>query len=119
MGRNRRCLALGDQFRVPQAQAGHQQAQPALEIAAALEAGRADARQGRGVQRGVGFDFLPQLGSAVGRLEAAPLQEVADWVEPYQRYWFDRYERLDLLLNTLQGNATTDCPSPPMPAEPF
>lgn len=40
------------------------------------------------------------------RLEAGPLKEVADWIEPYQRYWADRFERLDELLQTLQADQT-------------
>jgi DNA-binding transcriptional ArsR family regulator len=38
------------------------------------------------------------------RLEAGPLKEVADWLEPYQRYWADRFERLDELLQVLQAD---------------
>lgn len=38
------------------------------------------------------------------RLEAGPLKEVADWIEPYQRYWADRFERLDELLKVLQAD---------------
>ena len=29
------------------------------------------------------------------RLEAAPLREVADWMEPYRRYWDESFGRLD------------------------
>jgi DNA-binding transcriptional ArsR family regulator len=37
------------------------------------------------------------------RIEAAPLEEVADWVERYRRIWEQRLERLDMYLNELQG----------------
>ena len=29
------------------------------------------------------------------RLEAAPLQEVAEWAEGYRRFWEESYDRLD------------------------
>jgi DNA-binding transcriptional ArsR family regulator len=36
------------------------------------------------------------------RLEAKPLQEVADWVEQYRRFWEERLDRLDEYLRELQ-----------------
>ena len=36
------------------------------------------------------------------RLEAAPLEEVAAWVEDYRRFWDERYDRLDNVLVELQ-----------------
>ena len=36
------------------------------------------------------------------RLEAAPLREVADWVEHYRRYWEQSFDRLDGYLDELQ-----------------
>jgi DNA-binding transcriptional ArsR family regulator len=36
------------------------------------------------------------------RLEAAPLKGVADWVEPYRRFWEESYGRLDEYLDELQ-----------------
>ncbi len=36
------------------------------------------------------------------RLEAAPLKEVADWMEPYRRYWDESFDRLDNYLRELQ-----------------
>ena len=36
------------------------------------------------------------------RLEAAPLQEVADWAEGYRRFWEESYDRLDEYLKYLQ-----------------
>lgn len=39
------------------------------------------------------------------RLEAAPLREVAGWVEYYRRFWDDSLDRLELYLETIQkGN---------------
>src|SRR5579862_3657912 len=32
------------------------------------------------------------------RLEAGPLRGVADWVDPYRRFWERRFDRLDALL---------------------
>ena len=37
------------------------------------------------------------------RLEAGPLKEVAEWTEPYRRFWEESYERLDEYLDELQG----------------
>jgi DNA-binding transcriptional ArsR family regulator len=36
------------------------------------------------------------------RLQAGPLQEVADWAERYRRYWEHGFERLDRYLDQLQ-----------------
>lgn len=33
------------------------------------------------------------------RLEAAPLKEVADWVERYRQHWEESFDRLDELLS--------------------
>ena len=37
------------------------------------------------------------------RLEAGPLQEVAEWTERYRRFWEESYDRLDEYLVELQG----------------
>jgi DNA-binding transcriptional ArsR family regulator len=37
------------------------------------------------------------------RLQAAPLKEVADWMERYREFWEESYERLDEYLSELQG----------------
>jgi DNA-binding transcriptional ArsR family regulator len=37
------------------------------------------------------------------RIEAAPLQEVADWVARYRRFWEQRLDRLDAYLRELDG----------------
>ena len=36
------------------------------------------------------------------RLEAAPLADVAAWVDSYRRFWEARFERLDSLLDELK-----------------
>ena len=36
------------------------------------------------------------------RLEAAPLRDVADWVERYRRHWEHNFNRLDDYLRVLQ-----------------
>lgn len=38
-------------------------------------------------------------------LRAKPLQQVADWVEGYRRCWEQNFERLDALLDELQGRS--------------
>ncbi len=35
------------------------------------------------------------------RLEAAPMREAAQWMEPYRRHWEQRLDRLDDYLRTL------------------
>lgn len=42
------------------------------------------------------------------RLEAEPLKEIADWVEPYRRHWEQSFDRLDDYLHTLQNKEKTD-----------
>jgi DNA-binding transcriptional ArsR family regulator len=36
------------------------------------------------------------------RLDAAALRQATEWLEPYRRFWAERYERLDGLLDELQ-----------------
>lgn len=39
------------------------------------------------------------------RLEAAPLEEVAGWVERYRRFWDESFDRMDAYLAEIQkGN---------------
>ncbi len=38
------------------------------------------------------------------KLDGAALKHVADWLEPYRRFWEDRLDRLDAHLRTLQAN---------------
>jgi DNA-binding transcriptional ArsR family regulator len=40
------------------------------------------------------------------RLDAEPLRDVADWVAEYQRFWSQRYDRLDEYLQQLQQRPT-------------
>jgi DNA-binding transcriptional ArsR family regulator len=42
------------------------------------------------------------------RLEAAPLEEVAEWAESYRRFWDASYERLDKYLQELKEKERTD-----------
>jgi DNA-binding transcriptional ArsR family regulator len=37
------------------------------------------------------------------RLEPGPLKVVTDWLENYRLYWEESYQRLDALLNEVQG----------------
>jgi len=39
------------------------------------------------------------------RLEPAPLQQVAEWVGGYQRFWDESYDRLDEYLEGLKGQS--------------
>ncbi|NSL54429.1 ArsR/SmtB family transcription factor [Uliginosibacterium aquaticum] len=40
------------------------------------------------------------------RLEAAPLQEVAGWIEHYRQFWEQRLDRLEDYLHDLQAGQT-------------
>ena len=42
------------------------------------------------------------------RLEAAPLEEVAEWAERYRRFWDASYDRLDDYLHHLQHKESDD-----------
>lgn len=42
------------------------------------------------------------------RLEAAPLRELADWIEGYRRFWEDGFDRLEALLDELQQEDDRD-----------
>lgn len=37
------------------------------------------------------------------RLDAGPLKDVAEWTEPFRRFWEESYDRLDEYLDELQG----------------
>jgi DNA-binding transcriptional ArsR family regulator len=37
------------------------------------------------------------------RLEAAPLRDIASWVEHYRRFWEESFDRLDTYLHELQN----------------
>ena len=44
------------------------------------------------------------------RLEAAPLHDVADWVEEYRRFWDESFDRLDDYLRELQAREKEQTP---------
>ncbi|KQU80870.1 MULTISPECIES: helix-turn-helix transcriptional regulator [unclassified Rhizobacter] len=47
------------------------------------------------------------------RLEAARLQDVAQWVAPYRALWEDSFDRLDAFLQSTQASTTpTTTPTP-------
>jgi DNA-binding transcriptional ArsR family regulator len=44
------------------------------------------------------------------RLEAAPLRDLAGWLESYRQFWDQSFDRLDAYLNELQkGNPDEPC----------
>ena len=49
------------------------------------------------------------------RLEAAPLQEVAVWVERYRQHWEHTMNRLDDYLSTLEDGKTSTQPNTQSP----
>jgi DNA-binding transcriptional ArsR family regulator len=52
------------------------------------------------VSRGRSAQFRPV------RLEAAPLEDVAQWVSGYRRFWAESHDRLDAYVKTLQAEET-------------
>ncbi|RJG10606.1 ArsR family transcriptional regulator [Pseudomonas cavernicola] len=49
------------------------------------------------------------------RLEAKPLEDVADWVGQYRQFWEERLDRLEDYLRELQAQATTgETPQKPL-----
>jgi DNA-binding transcriptional ArsR family regulator len=44
------------------------------------------------------------------RLEAAPLKDVADWVERYRDMWEQRFDRLDAYLREIQAKGRKGSP---------
>jgi DNA-binding transcriptional ArsR family regulator len=53
------------------------------------------------------------------QIEAAPLRDVAEWVEPYRRLWEGRLGRLDEYLRGLQaGPQAQEAPQPRDAAQP-
>jgi DNA-binding transcriptional ArsR family regulator len=46
------------------------------------------------------------------KLDAAPLQNAAQWIEQYSRFWEQSLDRLEEYLNKIQAQATTKIPTP-------
>ena len=42
------------------------------------------------------------------RVNAERLKPIYDWVTPFERYWSERYERLDEVLETLKSKEKRD-----------
>jgi DNA-binding transcriptional ArsR family regulator len=51
------------------------------------------------ISRGRSAQFRPC------RLEAAPLKDVAEWVNEYRRFWEDSFDRLDSYLQTVKSTS--------------
>lgn len=51
------------------------------------------------------------------RLQAAPLEEAAVWLEGYRRFWAQRFERLDALLAEMKAAEAAKQPRTPNPAD--
>ena len=41
----------------------------------------------------------------LSHLEAEPMKDASDWLARYRRFWEERYEQLDELLDTLKRTA--------------
>ncbi len=44
----------------------------------------------------------------LSHLEAEPMKDAAEWLARYRRFWEERYEQLDELLETLKRTAPAD-----------
>src|SRR3954451_15261065 len=57
-----------------------------------------------GVLREVGLVEVRDSGrQRLYRLNGAPLKPIYDWVRAYERTWFERFERMDAVLDELKG----------------
>lgn len=45
------------------------------------------------------------------RLDAAPLRDITDWLEPYRRLWEARFDRLEAYLAELQSAPAASAPA--------
>ncbi|HTA66504.1 MAG TPA: metalloregulator ArsR/SmtB family transcription factor [Xanthomonadaceae bacterium] len=50
------------------------------------------------------------------KLEAAPLRDIADWVDQYRCMWEERFDRLEAYLHELKSQSATE-PKPLKPAK--
>lgn len=46
----------------------------------------------------------------LSHLEAEPLRDATEWLARYRAFWEESYERLDVLLTTMQDGQSTDRP---------
>jgi DNA-binding transcriptional ArsR family regulator len=51
------------------------------------------------------------------KLDAGPLKDVTDWLEPYRQLWEARFDRLEAYLAELQAAEAGAAPLPPEPEE--
>ncbi|HBH40845.1 MAG TPA: transcriptional regulator [Rhizobiales bacterium] len=51
------------------------------------------------------------------RLAAAPMQEAVSWLNRYERFWSERFDRLAAFLK--EESCPSNPPSPPSPASPL
>lgn len=42
------------------------------------------------------------------RLQARPLEDAADWIEDYRRFWTESFDRLDVYLDKLKSKEQTN-----------
>lgn len=57
------------------------------------------------VQRGREAQWRP------ARLDAGPLRDITEWLEPYRRLWEARFDRLDAYLAELQAETPAEPPA--------
>lgn len=59
------------------------------------------------VQRGREAQWRP------ARLDAGPLRDITEWLEPYRRLWEARFDRLEAYLAELQAETPAEPPAKP------
>jgi DNA-binding transcriptional ArsR family regulator len=62
-----------------------------------------------GVLKEVGLVTERRVGrQRLYRVNAARLKPIYDWVAPFERYWSERYDRLDDVLQNLKAKESSD-----------
>ena len=62
-----------------------------------------------GVLKEVGLVSERRVGrQRLYRVNAERLKPIYDWVAPFERYWSERYDRLDDVLQNLQAKESSD-----------
>jgi DNA-binding transcriptional ArsR family regulator len=51
------------------------------------------------------------------KLDAGPLKDVTDWLEPYRQLWEERFDRLEAYLAELEANEAAGTVAPAAPAD--
>ncbi len=82
------------------------------DIAAALNMRQPQVSKHLGVLREVGLvDVRDEGRQRLYSLNSEALRPIYEWVSPYERFWRERHERLEQLLDRLQDQSSGDEPN--------